>query len=1637
MQPSTSFWDTFSKRGRIKQRWSRALKKTDIQKSLALLRTVLQQMYASPARSFDLWLPFLDTFLANERVRSLTARDLIDVENMGMFLQQTLARPSAPPSLALWQRVFAAYHAREEYLQARRLAEKLEADKSTNDPARAYCVRELARQGLHEDLHIKMYIKQLRAVADPQAETAIFQVLNTLFTVDFSASDAQLQSVNRVAESLLALNNPTLLALTPHIWVARGIYALCVKAAPDEARNYFEHRRQINQIDLLANLGVLACAIRLGMSKGVTLLESDPTFHEVAQSPKIAALLELHELVEWLDHPEAVDRQPVPFDAGSVARLAGLPLHRYVGDMAEATLGRLSLITGNAQQARRYFDTLLQHGLTHPAWGYYAAWAYLLCNDRTVLVDCLKKTSHWPGRWTIACMLLDLDPGLAAQSGAIQMLRSISSTETSVASVVRARLELAQTGVSTGDGEWEETDLLPEEMLEAGRTRLASALARNDRETAAKLTTRPWFRRLPFADSSFWLSLVEHNNTRRQDLLRLTATNWQYSRAALFLATASLRQGNWNQADQYVEQALAGRTDTRAELIRVFIEARTAPVDEAIQQAENLAVRGEHRAYYILGNLYFYKAARQPTEAQPARLQAALAWQRLLASGEKMLPEDLAALAACASFIAYPPQRAISAQALIESFQELDAAFHQPWLEWHVALALLWYGTPQAFAGLALTLFKVVEITERADDLIVMTLARALSRFAQQMEANDSTTKQFFQLLEHFAQQHIQPAVKCTLTSAMIAVLQVLYRHADEQQRAQIEIDSRQRLATDPRNGRLILWQVCLALRTNRKAQAMALLRTAQPDNPALTPLLMGLLDLLNNAPVSRITATADGQPTLGWDALHMALAIVSGRLEEGYELLLRQSSGAILTPWRVERLFPHLCLAVQRSGIEPPAFLKNVLQSQRAAASNSATLARLAACASALGDGEQACRLWEEALGGSAGNELPTGWRQAFVRVLCRQAVSDYAADQSMKAARKLRLAARWAMDDLGRQFERTRLLEHARSLELYAVPTLLLAYLFPDAPREAVPLGRYAIFGLTIAQNPLLVEALLQQEQEHIQQAWKQLLSTQGNNMRFLHTLSVIYREVALTKQERRTATEKDWLTSTTLWLLLLSTEAFWHYFAQERITGEREERQKLSEQQREDLWQDALENILVFHSTLARKSLAAGEYLQARIHARSLALGRQREQRLLAILEDANLTFPVTIEKARIEQIRTQAQKLLNDWGQSLLVEARRYIDDTGGEPRHKDYARGIAVLEPFIDLDVPLTRVLLTCLDWYNNWCSDLWTNGTQEQREKTTLVANLVCEKLQRLCEKKKSYSTENKAIALHLASQGRVFEQLEPERALHAYEEALAWGPNNLSIQQKIDPLHIKIVEQTVQSYANAQQFEQAYEAIALAESSLKQPQALQQLSRRILYQHARELKAQDSYTEALNRARQASALDPRNKGLQDFMNELEELIPEELNALAMRKAREALERQNADQALQQIALIPPGSRFFQQAQTMRSQTLWYDIITSTDKNALQKRAASLQQIIDSGGRRSESLPRAREELSIILARFVTDELQQIERLGEKRPEARRPRLIYAQSQIEEALELDSRNELAKQHLETLKKLLETTKEKR
>src|SRR3989442_6494689 len=119
MELKTSFWDKFTKEGRLKQLWIRALEEPDPQASLSLLREVQQRLQEYPAESLQLWITFLNVFLDTNRLRMLNETDLQAVEEMGNILAREPGLQLRPEEI--WFRAVNAY----DFLSAERQARAL------------------------------------------------------------------------------------------------------------------------------------------------------------------------------------------------------------------------------------------------------------------------------------------------------------------------------------------------------------------------------------------------------------------------------------------------------------------------------------------------------------------------------------------------------------------------------------------------------------------------------------------------------------------------------------------------------------------------------------------------------------------------------------------------------------------------------------------------------------------------------------------------------------------------------------------------------------------------------------------------------------------------------------------------------------------------------------------------------------------------------------------------------------------------------------------------------------------------------------------------------------------------------------------------------------------------------------------------------------------------------------------------------------------------------------------------------------------------------------------------------------------------------------------------------------------------
>lgn len=1638
MEPKASFWGRFTSEGRLKKQWEQALTEPAPAVSLVLLRKVRKQMHDSPTKSIHLWLPFLETLLDQSRLPHLSEDDLAAVEDMGNTLvTRSPEELNGVRPADIWLRVAQVYEARNQPIQACRLFALTYHSPTTSCEERASCAHALARNEMLEDEALDIYIDYLQRTPQVNAESTILALLTRLCNLDFSVDHAQLKRIFQIIERLVTLH-----ILVPHMRTAQGLYSLLIESSPAEASTYFNSALVANNTDRIARIGQLASWIQLGRYGEVK--DHFPN-QEYMQDPIIAGLFQLCTIIEWLD--TSVLPGPLPCTSEDVARLKNLHLHTYIGDIEKATLGRVCLLTGDNQQAAHLLSPLVEMHPEFPQWGYYAAWAEILSGKSEGVMRCFKALAGWSGLWTVACLLLEIDPALAQQQQIQELLREMkrNTEQHPYAHIVETRLSPATESLTGMHLKEIETKFFVEE-IEVLRTRLVCAVRSREREMADQLIAQPLFARLPLADQVFWRgvqALRWQDQAQGISLLEKAALTLSHHQAPLLLAVLFLREGKLNAGKRYLTEVFPRRRDSKIRLLQAYVEGRDGQLDRAIQLNEHLAEEGQAGAYYLLGHLYLYKTTQNvlPEEQlQRYRTQAAVAWRKALETSRQALPGNSEVLTWCAHFIAFPEQRAETYPKLWHAYQALAHAQREPWLVWYVGLALIWYGSIHEVTSTATELQAVLEAAEHLEPNPLSELAQAIAHMVTRAKRREQA-RIFLPFLDQLATQSSKhPKIHLACQVGVAAALHVLYVNADEQRPA-LQQDVAQRMQQDPGNRQLQLLLAFIYSHNRQYEEASNILRTIAPDNTWLGRACFILADLLNGRihpshDVSLEEASPEQAPFS--ESLSMVLAFASGKAEQGYEALLRQQTRKGLAPFYIERVLPLLTIYAQKKG-SVPALISKILTDLAHTRQSHEQAASLARVAAALGETESASRLWEQALRDATDSQQTSRWQQEYFRFLSNRAVTELAEREYLEAARHLRQAAHWSGVEQNGARTKQMLLEQAHKIELQTATIRLLTYLFPGFNDVKVILGRYRAIDQVIGQHPQLATALVSNDHEQIKHEWNLVQQEHQAEVPFMHLICVLYREVALAKLARQEDTERDWEVSTALWVLLLSSETFWYYFALMRGINERGERSTLDPLQQEEVWNDALDTILTFHSISGKKDFAAGNYQRARIHLRCLDQCRVGEQYLRSSLNTYGLPYAIDIDNRRMRYVSSQAGKLLNEWGTSLLIDAEKAVQNAEAIKNlpsgiRQNYRGGIELLEPFILLDVPIARVLGTCLDWYNAWSYDLYLNAGKQEMQRIVMRASAIADRMLPLCEKKNAYAPENQALARHLNYRGYVRDN--SLLAIQDYKASISWSPGYTNSEEMLEDARVQALAQLKRdllAYAEKGDFEQAYQAIDEAEPLIKNQSALQTERATTCLRHGRWLASEGRYTEALSRGKQAAILNPQDPAMQQLIQEMEELVPEEDNARLLKEAEEALAKNLFDQALQNIKRVPSTSRLNKRARQLHIATYYRHGIACTNLGQLERAEKYLRQALELDAEH-ENNKMITQQLSTVLTLVALKHIEEAKNASQKN-NLTKAMLIFAKSLIEEALELNIANDLAKAQLDQLNKYLSSERE--
>jgi tetratricopeptide (TPR) repeat protein len=506
------------------------------------------------------------------------------------------------------------------------------------------------------------------------------------------------------------------------------------------------------------------------------------------------------------------------------------------------------------------------------------------------------------------------------------------------------------------------------------------------------------------------------------------------------------------------------------------------------------------------------------------------------------------------------------------------------------------------------------------------------------------------------------------------------------------------------------------------------------------------------------------------------------------------------------------------------------------------------------------------------------------------------------------------------------------AKKLEQRLITGRLLSHMFPGFDPSRVPMGRYNLLSVAISANSQLREVLVANRTGALGREWKRLMAQHQGDAHFLHAIAVIYREQA------------RWTVSTPLWAVLLSSREFWTYFSDSRFVERGSGRRRdLTEDEQCVLLNELVRVILSVHRTQGAREFAAGNMASARVHLGCLDVCRCGGEALLSALDEQGQACKLTFEAQRLQRVREIADDLLDDWCAALVREAEKEASDPEAirnlaEGIRKNYKGGILRLQPFIDLKIPVNRVLHKSLHWYNDWCYDLYVKRDLEGIRTILNSARTVADQLIPRCTQGRDFEAANQVLSQHFLLRG--FAHDGPlEGAIDAYKEALRWNAANTDARQLLGGVVRDVLMERLEiaaKCAKRHEYREAHEVLdsldkemvareAAAKESVdvadkksidEDKATLRDVRAFVYFNHAQYLADQGSFRAAFDNAEKARRMNPQQEVIKKFHAEMRELAPEEDNLRHLREANEAINEERFDLAITAAEKVAAKSKF-------------------------------------------------------------------------------------------------------------------------
>ncbi|MEO7021334.1 MAG: hypothetical protein ABI234_14345 [Ktedonobacteraceae bacterium] len=1411
MSKEPTFLDHFTREGHLKTQLLQIAANSNPTSRIAKLRLFYQQLGENLAKFPQLCVLLFNTFLQADSLQLLTESDLKAFEELGTLLLQTSADSNTTGTI--WNHLADIYSLRGDLQNAGRLFARIYYSPLFDKCWRSRTIQELAKRKLLSDEYICMYIDYVQWVLEPTQETEVLAILTIYCSVNFATALIHIKKSAELIKQLLTCN-----IILPCTYTTLGLYHLLIEKNAINATRCFEKAYKTDIYNELALIGLLAAWIQNSSYKSIDYLlfsQVTPLFNK----PLVRACVQFSTLLQWLES-RTINSSP-PLTTKDMQQFTRLDLQQYVGDMFHTAYARLHLFEGNAREALTLLQSYIHQHPEQLRWHYYAAWAEMQLGEKEALLKryCaligeretfLKDDSRlkiWPGRWIIACLLLDTDPSIAEEPHLEADLHTIAKISPKyVASIIETRLALVSAKYPFSFS-WKPGDGSLEEDLEALRTGLGYALYVRKSTMMKQYMLYPLFQHLPLADQKMWTGVMllttnDGESTKEQTpgngamlsptyatasvdsieqgckSLEEVALQYGYHRAALILAVHYMEQGSLGQAKTMLQRfmTITRRTDAKIQLLNLYIAhlERSTAVDigKSVRQPELAA-----RAYYTQGCLYLSEARYD---------RAINAFDTALAIPHTALSEDCYALTQCAQFLAHPDIYSD----IWPDIKQLNVREQKPFLLWYTFLARLWYAPPADIVTLWQNIGFLFDNLDGLADETRIAIAQMITR-ACQRATSQTQAEAFMHMLAQITRTSSHSMLKQLQNKCIALSAYKQYLIEDNHTHTYDYLDHQ--LQVHPSNCFLVILLALTYLEQHDTQAAMYVLdKTSFPDSlpeQELCRFLAALLkgqtkDLVHIPPLLNEAIQRNKQHILLVD---MLLFFAAGDSVEICTLIFsawKDHQAKILNVINLPSFLSYLCVHGANTKALLPQ-LVDLVQQEAGKSMNKNQQVMLARCFVIIGQIEQADKIWQAL---SRDTTLSDELLRESAVLLCHMAVQANNNGDKHTAILRVREAAK----RVNKKTQQENLERIAHKLELQIVTQEVLTKQFPGIEEVLEIPGRYhgvqrVLEGHTDFQTRF---SKLNTQPENV---WNDLVYEYRQDVQFLHMLAILYQEYVqahLAKHDH----QKAYLTvHTILWTLLLCTDDFWHSFSQARIINNTEGRENLSNAQQEELFEKTITNMLFSHLTHARRAFNEARYNDAEIHLRCLYRCSQGVAKLQKTLQKYNLRFEIPLNTERLQKVITNASDMLNQWCTHLLKEAEEALGNIATlQKSGKNYEAGLHKLKHFIDMHIPLKQVLLTNIHWHNDWCGSSYrqihNNAASSKLLFTTVnAASRIVDQLILLSRKGYGFLPENRAIAQHFVWRGLTSDS--QEAALHCYQTALQWDASNVNAQTFIKKL--------------------------------------------------------------------------------------------------------------------------------------------------------------------------------------------------------------------------------------------------------